>query len=373
MTPSLRAAVLALLALLSTGRSGHSEQPDIIRPLPPVDATEPQFPWAAAAGPRALLASDPQEYRMPEDVLPPQTPPLAAHKNGFFQKLSFTATEIFPDGGDGLGILETELFAAFALPAPTTDSPLVIVPTLEVQFPDSPAYAELPATLYATYLDLIWLPRISPRLQGILSVGAGCYSDFEGEDDGFRLTGRAIARYDWTPDRLQLVLGVLYINRYHTKLIPAAGVVWKPTDDLTFDLVFPQAKLARRLTLGAGIRELGLPFRRLRWQQLVDCGRGRRSGRADLEGLADHAGLGTDAGRRSGLPRRGRLRVLARNRICVHPDPLLPGRHAAGARRGDVLAEYAIPLPYGPASTLAAWACFTPAISWSNSGMTIWR
>ena len=128
----------------------------------------------------------------------------------------------------------------------------MIVPTLEVQFPDSPAYAELPATLYATYLDLIWLPRISPSLQGILSVGAGCYSDFAGEDEGFRLTGRAIARYDWTPDRLQLVLGVLYINRYHTKLIPAAGVVWKPTDDLTFDLVFPQAKLARRLTLGPG-------------------------------------------------------------------------------------------------------------------------
>ncbi|MCU0875026.1 MAG: hypothetical protein MUE50_22065 [Pirellulaceae bacterium] len=250
MTPSLRAALLALVALLSTGRFGHSEQPDIIRPLPPVDATEPQLPWAA--GPRALLASDPQEYRMPEDVLPPHTPPLAAHKNGFFQKLSFTATEIFPDGGDGLGILETELFAAFALPAPTTDSPLVIVPTLDVQFPDSPSYTELPATLYATYLDLIWLPRISPSLEGILSVGAGCYSDFEGDDDGFRLTGRAIARYDWTPDRLQLVLGVLYINRYHTKLIPAAGVVWKPTEDLTLDLVFPQAKLARRMAFGAG-------------------------------------------------------------------------------------------------------------------------
>jgi hypothetical protein len=252
MTPRLRAAALALVALLSANRFGHSEQPDIIRHLPPVDATELQLPWAATAEPRALLASDPQEYRMPEDVLPPQTPPLATHKNGFFQKLSFTATEIFPDGGSGLGILETELFAAFALPAPTTDSPLVIVPTLEVQFPDSPAYAELPATLYATYLDLIWLPRISPRLQGILSVGAGCYSDFEGEDEGFRLTGRAIARYDWTPDRLQLVLGVLYINRYRTKLIPAAGVVWKPTDDLTFDLVFPQAKLARRLTWGPG-------------------------------------------------------------------------------------------------------------------------
>lgn len=247
-----RVAVLAVLAVLATSGFGHSEQPDIIRQLPPVDATESPLPWPTTVGPPALLASDPQEYRMPEDVLPPETPPLATHKDGFFQKLSFTATEVFPDGDDGLGIIETELFAAFALPAPTTDMPLVIVPTLEVQFPDSPVYAELPATLYATYLDLIWLPRLSPRLQGILSVGAGCYSDFAGDDDGFRLTGRGIVRYDWTPDRLQLVLGVLYINRYHTKLIPAAGVVWKPTDDLTLDLVFPQAKLAKRLKCGPG-------------------------------------------------------------------------------------------------------------------------
>jgi len=248
----LQAAALALLALLALGRVGRAEQPDIIRQLPPVEAPESPLAWPATVGPPAFLASDPQEYRMPEDVLPPDTPPLATHKDGFFQKLSFTATEIFPDGGDGLGILETELFAAFALPAPTTDMPLVMVPTLEVQFPDSPPYAELPATLYGTYLDLIWLPRLSPRLQGILSIGAGCYSDFEGDDDGFRLTGRGIVRYDWTPDRLQLVLGVLYINRYHTKLIPAVGAVWKPTDDLAFDLVFPQAKLAKRLRSGPG-------------------------------------------------------------------------------------------------------------------------
>jgi hypothetical protein len=244
--------LLALLAFLGAGPTGRSEQPDIIRHLPPVDATQSLLPPAAADGPQALLASDPWEYRMPEDVLPPETPPLTTYKNGFFQKLSFTATEIFPDGGDGLGIFETELFAAFALPAPTTDMPLVIIPTLEMQFPDSPSYAALPAALYAPYLDLMWLPEISPRLQAILSVGAGWYSDFEGPDDGFRLTGRAVARYDWTPDRVQLVLGVLYINRYHTKLIPAAGVIWKPNDDLNLEMVFPQAKLARRLSCGPG-------------------------------------------------------------------------------------------------------------------------
>jgi len=245
-------AFLVLLAVLSAGRNGRAEPPDIIHPLPPVDATLSLLPPAPADGPQARLASDPSEYRMPEELLPPEAPHLTSHKNSFFQKVSFTATEVFPDGGDGLGILETELFAACALPAPTTDMPLVIIPTLETYFVDSPSYAELPDQLYAPYLDLMWLPKISPSLLGILSVGTGWYSDFQGPDDGFRLTGRAIARYDWTPDRVQLVLGVLYINRYHTKLIPAAGVIWKPNDDLNLEMTFPQAKLARRLRWGPG-------------------------------------------------------------------------------------------------------------------------
>lgn len=250
---TLPKALLVLLAIVCASRSGRAEPPDtIIHPLPPVDATQSLLPPAYVDGPEARLASDPREYRSPEGLLPAETPQLTSHKNGFFQKLSFTATEVLPDGGDGLGILETEVLAAFALPAPTTDMPLVIMPTLEVDFVDSPSYVELPSELYSPNLDLIWMPKLSPSLLGIFSVGAGWFSDFQGTDDGFRLSGRAIVRYDWTPDRLQLVLGVLYINRYDTKVIPAAGVIWKPTDALNLEMTFPQAKLARRLRWGLG-------------------------------------------------------------------------------------------------------------------------
>ena len=71
---------------------------------------------------------------------------------------------------------------------------VVIVPTLETYFVDSPDQVALPDELYAPFLDLIWMPKIRPGLLGIFSVGAGWYSDFEGPDDGFRLTARAIAR-----------------------------------------------------------------------------------------------------------------------------------------------------------------------------------
>ncbi len=266
--PLLLAALLAHVA--------GAEQPDIIRPLPPIDASISYIPASPIDGPDARLASDPSFLRSPEEVLAPQGPHLTSHKQTFFQKLSFTGTQVFSDGSDGLGILETELFAAFALPAPTTDTPLVLIPSLEIDFVDSPSYATLPSTLYAAYLDFMWLPKFGDRLLGIISVAPGWYSDFEGgSDDSFRLTGRAIARYDWTPGRTQLVLGVVYLGRVHTKVLPAGGIIWKPRDDWNLELVFPKTKIARRLAWGPGFEHwayLGFGFGGDNWSVLLPAG-----------------------------------------------------------------------------------------------------
>jgi hypothetical protein len=253
-----------------------AEHPDIIRPLPPIEADRSWVPDFPRDGPEARLASDPTILRPPEQVLAPQGPGLTTHKQTFFQKLSFTGTEVFPDGSQGLGIFETELFAAFALPAPTTDTPLLLIPSLEVDFVDSPSYATLPSTLYAAYLDFMWLPKLGDRLQGIISVAPGWYSDFEGgSEDSFRLTGRGIARYDWTPGRTQLVLGVAYLGRVHTKVLPVAGIIWKPSGDWNLELVFPKTKLARRLARGPGFEHwtyLGFGFGGDNWSVLLPSG-----------------------------------------------------------------------------------------------------
>jgi len=180
-------------------------------------------------------------------------PNLTANKTGFFQKLSLTSTHVFRHEADGVGITENEVFAAFALPAPTTKTPLVLIPTFEFHSLDAPAFARLPSRLYATYLDFLWLPRVGERWKGMLSIAPGWYSDFEdGSDDGFRFTGRGIARYAWAPDTFELVLGVIYTNRLDNKVIPAAGVIWRPIDDWNFELVFPRAKIGRRLSWGPG-------------------------------------------------------------------------------------------------------------------------
>jgi hypothetical protein len=244
---------ICLCLTIAIAKSATAQSPDIIRRLPPIDL-EPATPTDLSRIDTALrFTSDPSVYRTPEDVLPPDGPHLTSNKSGFFQKLSLTGTHIFRDGSDGVGITETEVFAAFALPAPTTKSPLVLIPTLRMHFLDAPSFARLPPQLYAAYFDFMWLPRVGDRWKGVLSVAPGWYSDFEsGSDDGFRLTGRGIARYYWVPETLELILGVLYTNRLNAKVIPAAGLIWKPSDDLNFELVFPRAKIARRLSWGLG-------------------------------------------------------------------------------------------------------------------------
>jgi len=249
----VRSPLVICLAALCFVDTSPAQMSDRNGRLPPVDLTLTQNAPISAEESSFLLARDPPEYRTPEDSLVVQEPHLTAYKKSFFQKLSFTATEVIPDASDGLGILETELFAAFALPAPTTDTPMVLTPNLLVDFVDDPSYAPLPSQLYAAFLDVMWLPKFGERTLAILGVAPGWYSDFEdGARDAFRLTGRAILRYDWHPDRLQLILGAVYLDRMHSKWIPAGGVIYKPNPDLNLELVFPKTKIARRTAWGMG-------------------------------------------------------------------------------------------------------------------------
>ena len=49
-------------------------------------------------------------------------------------------------------------------------------------------------------------------------------------------------------ERFQLVGGALYINRDAKKLIPAGGFIWCPNEDTKVQMVFPQPKVARRVS-----------------------------------------------------------------------------------------------------------------------------
>ena len=75
----------------------------------------------------------------------------------------------------------------------------------------------------------------------------GYYSDFRNRSStGIRLTGLIVG---WTRLNSYTVgkLGIEYLDRVGTKILPAFGVYMTPNPDIRFDLFFPRTKLAHRL------------------------------------------------------------------------------------------------------------------------------
>ena len=124
---------------------------------------------------------------------------------------------------------------------------------------NGPSNRDLPEQLREAYVDFTWLPRFTERWTGILGIAPSIYSDLETSvSDAFRLTGTALARYDLFPGRWQLVFGVLYLNRQDITWLPAGGLIWTPTPNVRYEMLFPQPKLSHRIGWGAGLRRLAL-------------------------------------------------------------------------------------------------------------------
>ena len=177
-------------------------------------------------------------------------PQLPEYKDGLFQLLFGSATWIDETRAGGLDLVELDAYLGLAVPMPTTDWPLVIGTSLYVTLLDGPQTLELPDEIYEATVDLMWLPKLTDRLTAIAAVKAGMYSDFESTDGALRLSGKGLLRWQPRGERLQLVAGVLYLNREDVRLLPAGGIIWRPTDRLTCDLVFPQPKIAYRSMWG---------------------------------------------------------------------------------------------------------------------------
>jgi hypothetical protein len=76
----------------------------------------------------------------------------------------------------------------------------------------------------------------------------GLYADDDSFDssEALRINGRALGIYAPTID-LKWVLGVTYLDGGWSKVVPVAGVMYTPTDDVEYQLVFPTPRVAWRL------------------------------------------------------------------------------------------------------------------------------
>lgn len=113
---------------------------------------------------------------------------------------------------------------------------------------DGPTTTDLPPRLYDFALDtLLYLP-LNDEWSFLAMVGPGMFTDGDNTADAFRITGRALAFYQWNP-AVKLSAGFLYLDRDDVKGLPAGGIIYTPHDDFKAEVIFPKPKIAWRTLL----------------------------------------------------------------------------------------------------------------------------
>jgi hypothetical protein len=236
--------------------------PDIDGPLPPAEP----LPAPSSQTPLVLPGTAPLDPPWLADEWLPEgdvlfTPPMVAgearlnpYKDGFFQKLSLS-TDWLGNSADpaDLGLTEVDTYVQVGLPAPLREWPLLITAGWNLTLINGPTVTDLPPRLYLAYADFMWLPQVVRGYTVLLSVVPSVFGDFQ--EHQFRLTGKGLLICDLVPQRLQLVAGVLYLNRENLRLLPAGGAIWTPEDWLRLELLFPKPKFAFRYHAGPGFED----------------------------------------------------------------------------------------------------------------------
>jgi hypothetical protein len=174
------------------------------------------------------------------------TPPDA--RNGFFQKAKFSTSWLPQLETDSLGWTDLRAEVVTALPFFTRENPIVITPSYEIHFVESPAGLDLPPRLNDAAIDFHIFRVYDNRWIFDFAVAPGLYADDHSfdSDDALHVNGRALAIYAPTLET-KWVLGVTYVDGGWAKVVPVAGVIYEPTDDVSYELVFPRPRVAWRL------------------------------------------------------------------------------------------------------------------------------
>ena len=178
----------------------------------------------------------------------------------FLQEVRFEYTWVAGDHGPrDFDVNTLDLSATFAVPVfYDRESPFLITPGFAVHYfeegspfvgaPAGLTSPGLPPRVYDAYLDVAWKPQLTPWFGGDLGVRTGVFSDFQQFNrDTLRLMGRGLGVITMTPN-LQIALGIVYLDRNDIKLLPAGGLIWTPNEDMRYEIVFPNPKLAQRFT-----------------------------------------------------------------------------------------------------------------------------
>jgi hypothetical protein len=206
----------------------------------PTNGLEPT--WRMASLTTDVVPNEENLDRLTDPQLPPGT------RDGVFQKIYFTGAWLPRLDDDSLGWGDLETGVVFGFPFLRRETPLLVTPWFGVHYLDGPDTPNLPPRVYDAAVEFRHLRKFGEGPWAMdVAVTTGYYSDFEHADaDAFRVTGRGLAVYESMPGT-KWVLGVAYLNRAGASVLPVGGVIYEPTADVKWELIFPKPRLAWRL------------------------------------------------------------------------------------------------------------------------------
>lgn len=172
----------------------------------------------------------------------------------FMQRIYLDYHWFAGNGEKQLGINDFGVGVTFALPLfKNVETPFLITPGFGLHLWSGPVSvlpvpADMPPQTYDAFLDTAWAPQINPWFGADLAFRIGVHSDFsQVNSHSIRYTGRGLAVIGISPS-VKLKAGIFYLDRVKVKLLPAGGLVWTPNPDIYFNILFPNPKVAKRLT-----------------------------------------------------------------------------------------------------------------------------
>jgi hypothetical protein len=211
--------------------------PSVVPITPNTADTERQV-----SGTSSPMIPDPDRFPVPSATVPPQPSRLITDTK-------FDITSVTGKNTGDVGIIDLELASTLNYNlglAPLKITPYVAAHLWNVGDPNPFLY------LYDLNVEFAWRPRLAEWLFVDLAATPGLYTDFKNVTaQSFQMRGRASAIVAFS-EQLQFVAGAMYVNRNRTKVLPAGGVIWNPSDGTRCFLVFPQPKTSHRFgTAGA--------------------------------------------------------------------------------------------------------------------------
>jgi len=243
--PAFKCVFAVLLALAAAARihaqelsfPAPAEAPAVLAPSEPELGELPAPPGLSEAGGNATTAT--VEDLQGADAIGTQLlvtepcDPCVAMPFGY--NLRTDNTSWLLGGGNQFGMFSLE-----SLPTLAQGENWGLVTGAGFHFLSGPVQTDMPPRLFDFSVGFQRRKWLTDSLGYDIAARVGAFSDFEGSArKGIRYPSHGVAFLKLNPTT-NLVLGVDYLSRDDIKILPVAGLILKPRDDLRLDLVFPR-------------------------------------------------------------------------------------------------------------------------------------